>query len=465
MADRVEKQMPLVLDVSQGTAAMTIQLAKQIALDIRRCDFAVRELRKAGGEATGSDGLSSSADDLVYRIGELAAALDKLNFDGEEQEGVADYVRLRMAENRALADQADVWAETAAAIEQKLFSGLAHVDQQQITISTELLRMEMLNIETDLAGQFNKANPMPQDIINLTQDLLRAMEVITFNQSSATFGFSVDRIEPAAAQQKLALKGFEEAGKILDRLRRRTIEVLDKEEVPDPNIADLQDPTLDQFLASLEREPDIEAQLGIPNRPRNIRVLQETMLWSQNGGMMLQASGEAAMARIQQQMQQQLQPSGRGEKELEPKDARETSKEEEKQMAESQDMQQMLKDRLQQTMEQLKERANDPTQSDEQRRQMKELAARMSKALEEMKDGQNPEQLWRQMVEADQAKAALEAIAKGETLPDDQWNKLISTLGDGLGQVGGRTPPEDYRRAIEQYQDQIRQLTGGAGGG
>lgn len=96
---------------------------------------------------------------------------------------------------------------------------------------------------------------------------------------------------------------------------------------------------------------------------------------------------------------------------------------------------------------------------------MKQLAQRMSKALEEMKDGQNPAQLWRQMVEADQAKAVLEALAKGETLPDDQWNKLMSTLDDGLGQVGGRTPPEDYRKAIEQYQDRIRQLTGGAGGG
>lgn len=40
---------------------------------------------------------------------------------------------------------------------------------------------------------------------------------------------------------------------------------------------------------------------------------------------------------------------------------------------------------------------------------MKQLAQRMSKALEEMKDGQNPAQLWRQMVEADQAKAVLEA--------------------------------------------------------
>ncbi|MEJ7593487.1 MAG: hypothetical protein WKF77_18245, partial [Planctomycetaceae bacterium] len=173
-ADRVEKQMPLVLEASQGTAARTIQLAKQIALDIRRCDFEVRELRKTGEAAVGSNGLSTSAGDLVYRIGELAAALDELNFDGQGQEGVEDYVRLRMSENCALADQADMWAATAAAIEQKLYSGLAYVEQQQITISTELLRMEMLNIEADLAGQFNEENPMPQEIINLTQDKLHA---------------------------------------------------------------------------------------------------------------------------------------------------------------------------------------------------------------------------------------------------------------------------------------------------
>ncbi len=52
-------------------------------------------------------------------------------------------------------------------------------------------------------------------------------------------------------------------GKIFDQLRRKTVEALDKIEVEDPNIADLEDPTLDQFLAGLEREPDIEAQLGL----------------------------------------------------------------------------------------------------------------------------------------------------------------------------------------------------------
>lgn len=458
--------MPLVLEASQGTAVRTIELAKQIALDVRRCDFEVRELRKAGGAVPATSQLSVAASDLVYRIGELAASLDQLNFESGTREGVADYIRLRTIENRSLADQADAWSEIAAAIEQKQFSGLANMDQEQITIATELLRMEMLNIEADLEGEFNEENPMPQEIANLTQELLRVMESVTFNQSSATFAFAGDRIEPGAAQQELALKGLEEAGKLLDQLRRKTIEALDKEEVQDPNIADLQDPTLDEFLRRLEQEPDIEAQLGIPDRPRNIRVLQETMQWAQRGGMMLGPSSNATRLRMQQLISQQLNAEG-GTKEKpddKPQDVREMTEEEKKQLAESNDMQQMLKDQMQKSMEQMEQRLNDPATTEAQRRQLQEMAQRLGQALEEMNGEQTAAQLWRRMVEAEQAKAAMEALANGETLPDDQWNKLISTLEDGLGQVGGKIPPEDYRKAIEQYQDRIRQLKGGAGG-
>jgi HSP90 family molecular chaperone len=138
------------------------------------------------------------------------------------------------------------------------------------------------------------------------------------------------------------------------------------------------------------------------------------------------------------------------------------TEEEKKQLADAKDMKQMLKDQMQQTMQQLQEKADDPNTPEAARRQMQEMAQRMNQALEEMKKEQSSAQMWQQIVEADQAKAALEALAKGESLPDDQWNKLMSKLDDGLGQVGGRTPPEDYRRAIEQYQERIRRLTGAA---
>jgi hypothetical protein len=35
------------------------------------------------------------------------------------------------------------------------------------------------------------------------------------------------------------------------------------------------------------------------------------------------------------------------------------------------------------------------------------------------------------------------------------WNRLVSKLGDDVGQGRDKAPPEQYRRAIEQYFSQI----------
>jgi hypothetical protein len=468
LTDHIEKQLPLVLDPGAGSAAASIETAKQIALDARRCDLAVRELRKSG-ESVAASSLSTSADSLVYRISELAAALDQLQFEAGSLDGVSDYIQRRQIEVQALADQADHWSVTAHAVEQKVYAELAGLDQHQIAISTELLRTEMLDLEADLAGQFNDEVAMPQEVINLTNDLQRVMESITHNQSSATFSFSMSRIDDAAPQQELALKGFDEAQKLLNQLRRKTTESLDKITVENPNIADLRDPTLDQFLAELEREPNIEAQLGIPNRPRNIRVLQDAMTWNQNGAAMLGTSSESAMARIQQMVKQRLEANGGNDPKSPemakntsetPDDLQKLSEEEKQQAAESEEMQKMLKERMELAKQELQRQAADPSKTEEERRRAEQMAAQMKESLKDMESDQTPEQLWRQMVEADQAKALLEALAKGEQVPDEQWNKLMSTLGDGVGQVTGRVPSEDYRRSIEQYQERIRQLTG-----
>lgn len=72
---------------------------------------------------------------------------------------------------------------------------------------------------------------------------------------------------------------------------------------------------------------------------------------------------------------------------------------------------------------------------------------------------------WERIVESEKANEMLKALASGKKLPDSQWNKLLSTLDDGVWQVGGKTPPEDYRKAIERYQERIRQLMSTVGSG
>ena len=470
LADRVEKQLPLVLDSNVGAAALAVTAAKQLALNARRCDLEVREIRKSGEPVAKGTSLSESAESLVHQIGDLAAALDRIELEAAGLDGVPAYVQLRRIEVQAFADLADTWAVTAHAVEEQKYSALASLDQHQIAIATELLRTEMLDIDADLAEEFNEEVKLPQEVINLTQELQRVMESITHTQASATFALLEDRLNDGASQQALALQGFKTAQEILNKLRRKTAEALDKIKPVNPSIADLLDPTLDQFLANLEREPNIEAQLGIPGRPRNIRELQDAMSWQQNGGQMLGASAEGAMARMQKMMDPREQPpSGNGDPnprstaENDPdkkKNPKPMTEEEKQQLAESQEMQKMLKERMEKAQKELERQANDPQKSAQQRRQLADMAAKLSRSLKEMEKGQTPEQLWRQMAEADQAKAALEALAKGEQIPDEQWNKLLSTLGDGQGQVSGRVPSEDYRKSIEQYQERIRQLSG-----
>ncbi len=470
LADRVEKQLPLVLESGVGAAALAVSSTRELALNARRCDLDVRELRKSGEGLAQGTALSASAEALVHQIGDLAAALDRIELEAVGLDGVPEYVQLRRIEVQAFADLADTWSITAHAVEEQKYSALASLDQHQIAIATELLRTEMLDIDADLAEEFNEEVKLPQEVINLTQELQRVMESITHTQASATFALLEDRMNDGASQQALALEGFEDAQVILNKLRRKTAEALDTIKPRDPNIAELLDPTLDQFLADLEREPNIEAQLGIPGRPRNIRILQDAMNWKQNGGQMLSASAEGAMDRMQQMMNPREQPTNgdgdpkqRSSAEKEPeenKTPQPMTEEEKQQLADSQEMQKMLKDRMTQAQKELERQANDPSKSAEQRRQLADMAAQLSRSLKEMEKGQTPEQLWRQMAEADQAKAALEALAKGEQIPDEQWNKLLSTLGDGQGQVSGRVPSEDYRKSIEQYQERIRQLSG-----
>ena len=470
LADRVEKQLPLVLDPAVGAAAKAIAAAKQIALNARRCDLDVQELRKAGETVANSAALSGSAESLIHQVGDLAAALDRIELEAVGLDGVTEYVQLRRIEVQTFADLADTWSITARAVEQQKFSALADLDQHQLAVATELLRTEMRDIDADLAEEFNEEVKLPQEVINLTQDLQRTMESITHNQASATFALVEERMNDAASQQALTLEGFEKAQDILNRLRRKTAESLDKIMPVNPNVAELVDPTLDEFLASLEREPNIEAQLGIPGRPRNIRILQDAMSWSQNGAQLLGSSGDSAMARMQKMIDKREQlaeghddpqkPNEKAKDTKEKDDPKQMTDDEKQQLADSKEVQKMLKERMAQDQKELERQANDPSKSAEQRRKLAEMAKQMGQSLKEMEKGQTPEQLWRQMAEADQAKAILEALAKGEQIPDEQWNKLLSTLGDGVGQVAGRVPSEDYRKSIEQYQERIRKLSG-----
>lgn len=461
LLERVKQTLPLVLKEDEGTAVLVLQQAENVARAAREITFDARKVLETGS-TDDVPKLKSNADQLVVLFGELDAALDQLNFENEGDEEVADYVSRRLIESRTVTDQADAWAEVAERLQNKAYAGLAEIDQRAVSIATELLRIEMLGMEDDLEGQFQQVaeTEVPGPIVDMIRELHRTMEAITFHQSSASFALTQGKLERAESQQFKALDAFEKAEKLFDLIRRAVVAELDQYDVDDPNIADLEDPTLDEFLARLEREPNIQALLGIPNRPRNLRVLADSMLFQQNGQGGLGDASQAARQRARREMRMQLAKGGRRPEE-ESEDPEKSDSEMTDEEREERERAKQMQEMLEKSLASVQEKLDDPQTKQEQREQLEKMAQNMQRMLNQQSSQPNAVQDWERIVESDQAKETLRALAAGQRLPDSQWNKLLSTLDDGLWQVRGRTPPEDYRKAIEQYQERLRKLIGG----
>lgn len=456
LAEGIEKQLPLVLESDRGTPALVVQQAREIASSARQIAFDAGKLLEQGASPEKPIDLTLAAEALVDRCSELEAALDQLQFEHDSEEEVASYVVSRLLELRTVADQADNWLQIASQLRQKRFHGLAEIDQHKLAIATELLRVAMLDMQNDLEAEFQQQadSSVPGEISELVLQLQGLMETITFQQASATFAMAQNRLEAAAAQQAKGLETFEQAENLFDKIRRAVIDALDEYDAPAPNIADLVDPTLDEFLARLEREPNIEAQLGIPNRPRNLRMIADSMTWQEDGGDLLGQASDAAAGRARQAMRQQPRVDRPEKPETE------LSEEEREQRAKAQQMQADLE----KSLAAIAQKAANPDTPPDQRRQLEQMADKMKRMLAQAGQPSADAEQWERIAESDKARSVLRALAMGQSVPDDQWNKLLSTLEDGLWQVRGRTPPEEYRKAIEQYQEYLRQSeTGGDG--
>ncbi len=452
LAERIEKQMPLEADTGDGTPARIIRIGKAVAQQARTIAIDA-EHTLGSSHSENLPVLVQPAEDLVAMFGQLNAALDHLQFEHEGNAEFTDFIQPRILESRAVADQAEVWAMLANDLARRSYDSIVAVDQQRMAAETQLLRTEMLSIEEDLNRQFQQQamDNVPSEIAVLVHQLHRLMESIAFNQAAASYAASNRDLPRAAQHQQSAMDRLDQAEKLLDRIRRSVADALDAYVAENPNIADLRDPTLDEFLARLEREPSIAAQLGIPDQPRNLRHNADSMLWQQTGQGLLGESAEAAMVRAKQAMRREGQGGSAGAEREQGAPA-----EERQAIAEAKEAQAMLENALLAVEEQIRNEETPP----QQREQLDKLAAELKDIIRQSSEESTGKQTWQQITQTDTAKAILAALQRGEIVPDQQWNKLLSTLHDGLWQGRGKRPPEEYRKAIEQYQDQIGTLLG-----
>lgn len=453
LTERIEKQMPLSLDIKRGIPSEVLSLARRLQETTRRVAME--------SETTIDEEDASQVVDL-YR--QLEAKLSQLEFENDKEEDVANFVAPRLIETSVMTQSAIAWQRIAGHLRNESYPGIVATEQRQMTVISQLLLTEMLGIEEDLEQQFQRIaeESVPDEITEMVRALLGLVQGFTLNQAAAAYAASTNDLENTAKQQRMAMTKIEEAEKLFDEMRREVADHLDEYELQDPNIADLRDPTLDEFLARLEREPNIASQLGIPRRRRNLRVLADSMLWQQTASGLLGSSGEEALRRAKKA--KEMRASGRAhnkpmQQQANAQAEKDLSDEELKELKKAKELQQKLEKQMLAIQDQMK----NPKTPPQQRERMKKMTEQIQRLLKQQDEQSSAIAAWQRLAQADQASAVMEALTRGEEVPDEQWNELFSTLDDGLWQVRGKQPPEQYRKAIEQYQDRLRELLGTAG--
>ena len=469
-AELVTRRMPLVADADRGIPAQIIgradamtQAARLLAMDSKTLlnDPTAKQISK----------LQTSCDELVVMGDTMESALNQMQIDHEEQDEISNFIASRLLETRAVRASAEAWSVTADHLYRGEYAPLASLEQHVLAIDTESLRVDMLSIQSDLGQQFRRqgGDEVPDEVIVLVERVQQLMSFITLSQVAATIASGQvdsrqddsgqDDLEKAARQQQAAMDRFNEAEQVLDQLRRTVVAALDEYDEPDLNIADLRDPTLDEFLARLEREPGIVDRLGLSRRRRNVRINVDSMLGDEGGAGLLSTSLEAAQARIAREMANKQGGKRSGKNELDEQDEpqdRTMTNEERQRIAEAKSQQQEMEKMLLE----IEAQAESSPQTSEQQQRLKTIAKRLREIMESSSDDEQRWSAWQQIIQADQAKSILAAARQGTSIPDEQWNKIASALEDGLWQVRGKKPPEEYRKAIEQYQDSLREWVG-----
>ncbi|MEM6364607.1 MAG: cell envelope integrity protein TolA, partial [Planctomycetota bacterium] len=447
--ERIKKQLPLSLDIDRGTPRDILQLIETI-----------QSVTPDGMTVGSSDG-ETMAQPCVDWIAQLNAKLTQLEFEYEQNDDVADFVAPRLVETTLLMQEAAAWARIADQLHLESYSGLVAIDQQQLATTSQLFLTETMSIGDELEREFQRIAELevPDTILKLVSDFQQLVQDIVFNQAAAAYAASMNDLDAAAQQQALAMTNIEAAEASFDQFRRGVVDFLDSYDMRDPNIADLRDPTLDEFLARLEREPNIARQLGIPRRRSNLKVIADSMLWSQMEGQLLSASGNAARQRAKQARRKREASNNANANSKRAAKAKQDAPLTEEQRDELEKARK-LQENLEKQLLAMRKKMDDPETPRGQRDALKKVADEMKTMLDRSAGQASATLAWQQLAQTDQAKAVMRAMERGDEVPDEQWNELFSRLGDGLWQVRGKQPPEIYRKAIEQYQDRLRVLLG-----
>jgi hypothetical protein len=312
----------------------------------------------------------------VYEVAvQLETKLRQLSASDDDLE-IASFGANRLADTRNVIASASAWVRQVRAHQADKYPRAAEVEQYRLAMKTDELAGKLGSIEQSLSDLLQRRDgSLPEPIAVKAREFIAALDKeASPNQLAAVYALHVDDMPRATERQLLAGGALEKAEKLYDEMMKLAIAEVDKLPVQDPIANLLDDPTLDELLARLEQEQQMQQLLGIPPRPTNLRIVDDWL--TQSGNL---ATAMRSRAWMQQQMKRE-------------------------------------DERMRRQLDQAYRRA-------------------VARALKESTQGKRI------------------ALPRRTKLAD--WNKLLSQLNDDVGQGRDKAPPEQYRRAIEQYFSQI----------
>lgn len=231
------------------------------------------------------DQLITASDAVYQNLKQLEVSLRQIA-SRDDQPEISRFAANRLIDTNKLIADTSAWERQMQAHKQGSYTSAAEVTQYRLAMKTDGLAGKLADLEQQLAQQLQRTdNQLPEAMATKSRELLAALDKETSpNQLAAVYALHNNQLPRTTERQQVAETALKKAEKLYDELMKMAIAEMDKLPVQDPIAQLLEDPTLDELLAQLEREVSPSELLGIPDRPSNLRIVNDWMRPGNQGG-------------------------------------------------------------------------------------------------------------------------------------------------------------------------------------
>ena len=305
LAERFEAWLPF--DAQDDPNDPAAEARRQVAHIAARGQELARAADKGDTELAVAE-----AETLYQLLRELEVAMRRLAAS-PDIEGVDVFAIRRILDSRKIITDVTSWLRRMREIQQGNFYNAAAIEQYQLAADTDQLAAKLSAVEQQIAGMLQQTDgTLAMTIAAKSRQLLQTLDQqVTPNQLAAAVALQQPDWQRVKTRQDAAITALSKAEQSFDEMIKAAIEEIEKLPPMDPIASLLDDPTLDEILAQLEAEGNLEEELGLPRRRSNLQVIGDWMrpgAQRSNGG---GDSGTLLASRIRQELQRMQQAADR----------------------------------------------------------------------------------------------------------------------------------------------------------